>query len=97
MKKAALLTILTIIVWAASLPIKLEDYESTSNHFSPVYVYTFWYWIPALAKPDRAFSDAPSLFVFFAILDLFHILLCFAIAWMGHSRYSRYRHASKLP
>ena len=96
MKKAALLTMLTIIVWAASLPIKLAEYESRGEPVR-VYIYKFWNWIPALLEPDRAFSDAPALFVFFAILDLFHILLCFAIAWMGHSLYSRYSHASKLP
>lgn len=73
--------LLAVPLWAASMFIHLFD-STVRTETIPVYVYGFYYWIPAvLREPSRFFSDYIwyVALIFFSI-DLVHIGLCYAVS-----------------
>ncbi len=71
--------LLSISLWAASMFIKLEEYQSRGETVR-VYVYSYYWWVVAIAhQPEQLFTSfVPCLL--FLVIDLLHFVLCFAVA-----------------
>jgi len=84
MPKALLIAAAAMLLWAASMFIKLAEYDSRGEHVV-IHVYSHYGWLPALLhEPHRVFSNGAAFFAIFlmAFVSLLHLALSVFLVWL---------------
>ena len=97
MKRAVPITLLTTLLWFASLFIKLAEFQSRGK-IVRFYVYSLYRWLPALVRePGQVFTDVSAFLAiaFLVFICFCHVLLCLAVVRLGYWIYARFQPIAK--